>query len=307
MATLAVHVQRRLRGRQRHRDVLGRARCRCATRGVDPRLPTKGTGEYEWKGFLRRRSTRSRSTRRAAMLVNWNNRPAPGWGAADDNWSYGSVQRVRMLNDGLAPSADARPRVGHLGDERGRDAGPAQRRADAGRSAELLTAAPAPSPRATARCSRCSTQWRAAGSSPAGPRPRRRDGRRPGPGDLGRALSAAVRRPRCRSRAWTALDRHETRGPASGFTDGGFWYIDKDLRTAQRRRSSSDPFNERYCGGGEPAKCARARSGRRSTAVRAATRTRCARDADARSGSRSARACSRPRSATPTARAASSR
>ena len=34
--------------------------------------------------------------------MNWNNRPAPKWGAADDNWAYGSVQRVRMLNDGLA-------------------------------------------------------------------------------------------------------------------------------------------------------------------------------------------------------------
>ena len=36
------------------------------------------------------------------LLVNWNNRPAPSWGAADDNWSYGSAQRVRMLTDGLA-------------------------------------------------------------------------------------------------------------------------------------------------------------------------------------------------------------
>ena len=47
-------------------------------------------------------------------------------------------------------------------------------------------------------------------------------------------------------------------GTASGFTNGGFWYIDKDLRHAQRRRSSSAPFNERYCGGGDRAKCAAA-------------------------------------------------
>ena len=36
------------------------------------------------------------------LIVNWNNRPAPGWGAADDNWSYGSSHRVQLLSAGLA-------------------------------------------------------------------------------------------------------------------------------------------------------------------------------------------------------------
>jgi hypothetical protein len=36
------------------------------------------------------------------MIVNWNNRPAVDWGAADDNWSYGSVHRSTMLEAGLA-------------------------------------------------------------------------------------------------------------------------------------------------------------------------------------------------------------
>ena len=34
--------------------------------GVDPGLPTIGTGRYEWRGFLPARRIRSRSTRAAA-------------------------------------------------------------------------------------------------------------------------------------------------------------------------------------------------------------------------------------------------
>ena len=96
----------------------------------------------------------------SGLLVNWNNRPAPGWGAADDNWDYGSAQRVRMLNDGLATRDKHDLASGHVGDERGRDAGPAQRGADAG-AAVAAAAAPAPSPRA-ARMLELLVEWRAA-------------------------------------------------------------------------------------------------------------------------------------------------
>ena len=54
---------------------------------VDPRLPDQGhRRSTSGAASSRTRSTRTRRTRRAGMLVNWNNRPAPGWGAADDNW-----------------------------------------------------------------------------------------------------------------------------------------------------------------------------------------------------------------------------
>ena len=52
--------------------------CRCGRPSVDPGLPTKGTGEYEWQGFLRRRPTPQASTRRPALILNWNNKPARG-------------------------------------------------------------------------------------------------------------------------------------------------------------------------------------------------------------------------------------
>ena len=46
-------------------------------------------------------------------------------------------------------------------------------------------------------------------------------------------------------------------GPRSGFTDAGFWYLDKDLRRLNGERFKA-PFNRRYCGDGNRAACARA-------------------------------------------------
>jgi hypothetical protein len=46
-------------------------------------------------------------------------------------------------------------------------------------------------------------------------------------------------------------------GPSSGFTGGGFWYLEKDLGRLVGNRYK-DPFKERYCGGGDAAKCAAA-------------------------------------------------
>src|SRR3954453_17736315 len=69
---------------------------------VDPRLPTKGTGKYEWKGFLPERNHPRQANPASGTLVNWNNKPAAGFGSADEEWDYGSTQRVQMLNAGVA-------------------------------------------------------------------------------------------------------------------------------------------------------------------------------------------------------------
>jgi acyl-homoserine lactone acylase PvdQ len=46
---------------------------------VDPRLPTNGNGHYEWRGFLRASKHPHQVNPPSGLLVNWNNRPAPGW------------------------------------------------------------------------------------------------------------------------------------------------------------------------------------------------------------------------------------
>jgi acyl-homoserine lactone acylase PvdQ len=70
---------------------------------VDPGLPTKGTGQYEWKGFLSKKGHPHGMDPKSGMMVNWNNSVAHGFGSADDEWGRaGSVERVdlltRMLN-----------------------------------------------------------------------------------------------------------------------------------------------------------------------------------------------------------------
>ena len=69
---------------------------------VDPGLPTSGNGDFEWRGLLPFARHPQAISPASGELANWNNKPAPGFTAADDQWSYGSVQRVDLLRNGLA-------------------------------------------------------------------------------------------------------------------------------------------------------------------------------------------------------------
>ena len=77
-------------------------------KGTHPDLPAWGTGEWDWQGFDGTDYSSKRiSVRRLpnslnpaqGYLVNWNNKQAPGWRAADDYWNYGSIQRMTRLED----------------------------------------------------------------------------------------------------------------------------------------------------------------------------------------------------------------
>jgi acyl-homoserine lactone acylase PvdQ len=65
-------------------------------------LPVPGTGEYEWRGFLPASKHVQAIDPPNGAIVNWNNKPGRGVPSADDNWAYGSVQRVDLLNAGVA-------------------------------------------------------------------------------------------------------------------------------------------------------------------------------------------------------------
>jgi acyl-homoserine lactone acylase PvdQ len=69
--------------------------------GVNSGLPTNGNGSYEWRGWLGANSHPHAVDPPGGAIVNWNNKPAAAFGAADDNWSYGSVHRVQLLNSAL--------------------------------------------------------------------------------------------------------------------------------------------------------------------------------------------------------------
>ncbi|HVO27476.1 MAG TPA: penicillin acylase family protein [Candidatus Margulisiibacteriota bacterium] len=66
-------------------------------KGLDRRLPTLGNGTYEWKGFLSTGQHPHDVTGPDGLLLNWNNRSAPGFMHGDDE-PYGSEHRVQMFN-----------------------------------------------------------------------------------------------------------------------------------------------------------------------------------------------------------------
>ena len=69
---------------------------------ADPGLPTKGTGKFEWRGFLKPMAHMHGKDNKSGYMTNWNNDAARGFGAADDEWMRnGSVGRVNLLTFNL--------------------------------------------------------------------------------------------------------------------------------------------------------------------------------------------------------------
>ena len=65
--------------------------------GLDRRLPTLGTGAYEWRGYLTRDEHPHAVGGPNGLLLNWNNQSAPGFMHGDDD-PYGSVHRVELFD-----------------------------------------------------------------------------------------------------------------------------------------------------------------------------------------------------------------
>lgn len=71
-------------------------------KGTDPGLPTKGTGKWEWDGYLKNKKHPQGVDPRDGTLTNWNNTSVRGFGAADDQWGRsGSAARVDLLDKNL--------------------------------------------------------------------------------------------------------------------------------------------------------------------------------------------------------------
>ena len=72
--------------------------------GTSPDFPVLGTGEYDWQSFdptLHTMATLPFEAHPQAInppyLVSWNNKQAPGWAAADDQYGYGPLYRSQMI------------------------------------------------------------------------------------------------------------------------------------------------------------------------------------------------------------------
>lgn len=93
-------------------------------RGTHPDLPAWGTGAWDWQGFDPDRFTSRRLpfrrlpkaiNPRQRYIVNWNNKQAPGWRAADDQWGFGAIHRSTRLERRLRRAIRGKRRVGLAG------------------------------------------------------------------------------------------------------------------------------------------------------------------------------------------------
>jgi acyl-homoserine lactone acylase PvdQ len=73
--------------------------------GANPNLPTRADPAYEWQNWNPDTNVADytpAATHPQAVdqdyFVSWNNKQAPGFGAADGNFSFGSVQRAELLD-----------------------------------------------------------------------------------------------------------------------------------------------------------------------------------------------------------------
>lgn len=219
--------------------------------GADPGFPTWGTGEYDWQGFLAPSAHPQAIDPPSGELVNWNNKPAPRFAAADDNFAYGEVHRVQLLQRGLKKGTNAVVDVvrtmnkAATQDLRAVEAWPAINAA--------LDAAPAPTAGAQQARSAINA-WLAAGASRLD---RNLDGKADDPavGIMDAAwpkLVDAVLEPvlgPLTDRLAALMGRDDEPGPGgSAYIDGWYGYVVRDL---------GGRYANRYCGGGDKAACAK--------------------------------------------------
>ncbi len=74
--------------------------------GTSPAFPILGTGQYDWKGYDAATHTadwlpaaKHPHATDQGYQVSWNNKQAPGWSAADDQWGYGPIFRSQLIED----------------------------------------------------------------------------------------------------------------------------------------------------------------------------------------------------------------
>jgi acyl-homoserine lactone acylase PvdQ len=225
-------------------------------KGVDGGLPTNGNGSYEWHGFAKSKLHPQEIGAKDGTLVNWNNKPGGGFPAADDQFGYGSLFRVQMLDAGLVhhKKLNLAQVVSAMNgaattDFRDKFLMPVV--------AKMLAKAPAPNAR-DSQMLQLLMQWRRNGSSVLD---RNNDGKVDDPGaaimdKFGSLLSDAVMDPVLGPQA-TSLTRviGKDANENSGFTGGWISYIDKDLRT-QLGQKVKGKFHFRFCGSGNVTNCA---------------------------------------------------
>jgi acyl-homoserine lactone acylase PvdQ len=224
--------------------------------GVDPTLPTKGTGEFDWRGFLPAARHPQAINPPSGTILNWNNKPAAGWPSADNVWSYQLHQRVELLRDALPTG-----KLGLADVVRAMNVAATQdlRAVEVWPSIAAVLATGPTSAHAAALASMLDAWQRGGGSR----LDRDLDGKVDDPGAavldaawprIADAVLAPVLGPLTAQLAQVVTRSQNANPNGSSYAAGWYGYVDKDLRTLLGRAVKS-PYSTRYCGAGDLAAC----------------------------------------------------
>ena len=223
--------------------------------GTDPSLPTLGTGEYDWQGFLTESQHPHEVDPASDLFLNWNNKPAPGWGAASDTFSYGPVHRVQMYNgfkSGMTEADDVSiMNRAATQDLRAIKVWPVIEK--------VLAAEPAPNTRAS-EAAGLVTKWVEEGAARLGTE----HAENPGAAVMDAAwapIATAVMHPvlgKLTSELASVASIDNPPNPrGSSFGEGWYGYVYKDLRSLLGE-PVAQPYSRHYCGAGKLTVCAKA-------------------------------------------------
>jgi acyl-homoserine lactone acylase PvdQ len=74
---------------------------------VEPDLPRWANPAFDWQGWLSDAAHPQDINPPRGFLTSWNNKQAPGWGMADDEWGHSGTHRVNLLADRLQARVDS--------------------------------------------------------------------------------------------------------------------------------------------------------------------------------------------------------
>jgi acyl-homoserine lactone acylase PvdQ len=233
-------------------------------RGTDFDLPRWGDAAYDWTGWLPDAAHPQQVNPSRGYFVSWNNKPAPGFSAADGVWGYGTVYRSLALEDRIK-AATANGATVDIGRLTGLVADAATVDSRAAYTLPFLLRAIGNDP-ATARARALLQAWLDDGAHRVD---RDRDGHyaheqairlfdewwESGSGAVARDVIAGRLGETLTGELPQPIDDHPRQGRGSSWNEIAWYgYVNKDLRQLAGEQFAS-PHRYVYCGGGDAAAC----------------------------------------------------
>jgi acyl-homoserine lactone acylase PvdQ len=244
------------------------------SQGTSPDFPILGTGPFDWKGFKPATQTatylpfaKHPQAVDPAYLVSWNNKPAPGWAAADNVYAYGPLFRSQLIQSRIKASIKGNGKMTIAQLVQAMEE-PASEDLRGNRLLPLIFKAIGKPRQSSLRNALATLEaWHAAGAH-------RRDLNRDGVDEETPAIELmdawwpklieAEFKPSLGDKAFEKLQGTLRIGSYTGgsptepdFEDGWWGYVSKDLRDLFGPKPKA-PYSRVYCGKGSKARCRRA-------------------------------------------------